>query len=371
MKGERQIEGASRALQSIGGMTPRSSGRSRFVHPAGCLVICSAISFGCGGWSEVDTRLAPPEAPAAAPAAPKPAASAPVPSETSLGVADKGLWSDLDDKIQITLPSGVTAAQVTAQLDDPRQVLMLAIDGVPRKVYPLGGPATLMIGPTSSTSPQITYMLALRPGDRAELAPLVTIERASTWSQWGDRDYDGIPNALDLLIGAKKTVLNADAYTTEAQGYIQIAYPKGDVPRTIGVCTDVVIRAARNAGIDLQRELHEDIRRAPNEYPMVKGRGDPNIDHRRVGTLLPYFLRHWERHTPRLDDPDDPLHPGDIILMDTFPSRPGPDHIGILSDRLDDGGLPLVINNWTNGTVTKEMDLLRSVPVVYRFRLRS
>ncbi|HTR56238.1 MAG TPA: DUF1287 domain-containing protein, partial [Kofleriaceae bacterium] len=87
------------------------------------------------------------------------------------------------------------------------------------------------------------------------------------------------------------------------------------------------------------------------------------------GTLLPYFLRHWERHSAALDDADDPLRPGDVILMDTFPSRPGPDHIGILSDAVDDRGLPLVINNWTDGTQVAEMDLLTFVPVLYRFRL--
>jgi len=55
--------------------------------------------------------------------------------------------------------------------------------------------------------------------------------------------------------------------------------------------------------------------------------------------------------------------------MDTFPSRSGPDHIGIISNRVDDQGLPLVINNWTDGTVTTEMDLLTFVPVTHRFRL--
>ena len=55
--------------------------------------------------------------------------------------------------------------------------------------------------------------------------------------------------------------------------------------------------------------------------------------------------------------------------MDTFPNKSGPDHIGILSDRVDEQGLPLVINNWTDGTVTAEMDLLTFVPVMYRFRL--
>jgi hypothetical protein len=135
------------------------------------------------------------------------------------------------------------------------------------------------------------------------------------------------------------------------------------------VCTDVIVRAVRNAGIDLQKELHEDIRRARGAYPMVKGWGDPSIDQRRVGTLLPYFQRHWESHTPALDDAADPYRPGDVVFMDTFPSRPGPDHMGIVSDRLDDRGLPYIINNWTDGTVTKEMDLLPVVPILDRFRL--
>jgi uncharacterized protein YijF (DUF1287 family) len=175
-----------------------------------------------------------------------------------------------------------------------------------------------------------------------------------------------------ILVGCgTRSEADTEAIANQAEGYISLPYPMGDVPRTIGVCTDVIVRAVRNAGIDIQRELHEDIRRARAAYPMVKGMGDPSIDQRRVGTLLPYFKRHWEAHTAKLDDPADPLRPGDIVLMDTFPSRAGPDHIGIPSDRLDAQGLPLVINNWTDGTVTAEMDLLTFVPVMYRFRLPS
>jgi uncharacterized protein YijF (DUF1287 family) len=280
--------------------------------------------------------------------------------ETCLGVTDQGLWSDLDPKVQLALPDGVSRDRVSLRLDEAHRVLVLSIDGAPRKPYPLGGAARLAVGDRE---------LALRPGDRAELARLADPTRLTVGPSPHDRDGDGIPDPLDVLIGARKTVINADAYTREAEGYIALAYPMGDVPRTIGVCTDVVVRAVRNAGIDLQKELHDDIRRARAAYPMVKGRGDPSIDQRRVGTLLPYFQRHWERHSVRLDDPTDPLRPGDVIFMDTFPDRAGPDHIGLLSDRLDAQGLPLVINNWTDGTVTAEMDLLTFVPVTHRFRL--
>jgi uncharacterized protein YijF (DUF1287 family) len=323
-----------------------------FVPRLALSLVCCVISVACGR-TEADPsgRVAAPPA-AAATVTPLP--------EASLAVADHGIWPDLDAKVQIVLPDGLRRDRVALRVDDAHHLLVLSIDGTPRKPYPLGGPARLTVG---------ERVLALRPGDRAELASLAAAERLTAGPSAHDRDGDGIPDPLDVLIGARKTVLNADAYTREAEGYIALAYPMGDVPRTIGVCTDVVVRAIRNAGIDLQQELHDDIRRARAAYPMVKGRGDPNIDQRRVGTLLPYFQRHWESHTARLDDADDPLRPGDVIFMDTFPDRPGPDHIGILSDRLDGQGLPLVINNWTDGTVTAEMDLLTFVPVMYRFRL--
>lgn len=297
---------------------------------------------------------APPTRQTAAPA-PRPPASAP---ETCLGVADQGIWSDLDPAIQLALPADVTPARLTATVDVTHGLLIVSVDGWPTKPYPLGGPATLVVG---------EHRLALRPGDHAELAPLLTAERVRAGRAAPDRDGDGLPDALDVLIGARKTVVNADAYTS---GYVRLTFPMGDVPRSMGVCTDVVIRALRNAGVDLQAELRRDLRRAPRAYPMVKGSGDASIDHRRVKTLLPYFLRQLDRRAAALDDPADPLRPGDIVLFDTFPSRSGPDHIGIVSDRRGDSGYPLVINNWTDGTVTTEMDLLAWVPVTHRFRLR-
>ena len=329
--------------------TPGLWAGSRFL----CLL---AVSAGCGTQSEADPK-APTPAPKALPkvdGVSKDPAAAP---EVCLGVHDSGIWSDLDDKLQLALPASLAPERVAARIDRKKSLLVLSIDGHPRKSYPLTGTAKLVVG---------TFELALRPGDRDELAPLLRAERLTEGAPKHDADKDGIPDPLDVLVGAKKTVLNGDAYT---EGYVTIKYPMGDVPREMGVCTDVIIRAVRNAGIDLQKEVHEDIARAKSAYPMVKGGGNAHIDQRRVATILPYFKRHWEAHSAALDDANDPLRPGDVVFMDPFPSRTGPDHIGIVSDTLGESGLPLIINNWTNGTVTAEMDLLTFVPVLHRFRL--
>jgi uncharacterized protein YijF (DUF1287 family) len=311
------------------------------------------IPLGCGRSSEADSSAPTPR--------PRPQISREpdVAGESCLGVADHGLWADLDDRVQITLPQKLTPDRVSARVDGPRKLLVLSIDGFPRKAYPLAGSAKLVIG---------TRELALRPGDRKELAPLLVAANITdgVTAPGRDHDNDGIPDPLDVLIGAKKTVINADAYT---EGWTDIKqYPGGDVPRNQGVCTDVIVRAVRNAGIDLQKDLHEDILRARALYPAKAGNWQ--IDQRRVLTLLPYFQRHWEKHTAKLDDPNDPYRPGDVVFMDTFPKRAGPDHIGIVSDTLGEDGLPKIINNWTNGTVTAEMDLLQFVPITHRFRLR-
>jgi D-alanyl-D-alanine dipeptidase len=145
---------------------------------------------------------------------------------------------------------------------------------------------------------------------------------------------------------------------------MHMSYPGGDVPREIGVCTDVIVRSLRNAGYDLQRLVHEDILQARQAYPMVS-KPNTDIDHRRVKSLLPYF----QRKADVLAEPRDPLRPGDVIFMDTFPDRPGSEHVGILADADGGSGRPLVINNWTEGTVTKPMDLLSFVPVTQRYRM--
>jgi uncharacterized protein YijF (DUF1287 family)/L,D-peptidoglycan transpeptidase YkuD (ErfK/YbiS/YcfS/YnhG family) len=180
-----------------------------------------------------------------------------------------------------------------------------------------------------------------------------------------DRDADGLVDVLDVLAGAKKVALNAARYHS---AYRALPYPEGDVPRTEGVCSDVVVRALRNAGFDLQRLLHEDVKAHPTRYPEIST-PDPNIDHRRVKNLLRWFTRHWDA-LPNLETGAGVWLPADVLFFDTL-HGPEPDHIGIVTDEVGQSGLPLIINNWTDGTREAAMDLLAGVRVTHAFRLRS
>ncbi|MBK9070294.1 MAG: DUF1287 domain-containing protein [Myxococcales bacterium] len=179
-----------------------------------------------------------------------------------------------------------------------------------------------------------------------------------------DHDGDGIPNGQDVLVGAQKVLAHRATYDA---AYYSLTFPRGDIPADRAACADVLVRALRHAGVDLQLELWRDIARAPSAYPMVRRR-DPNIDHRRVKTLLPYFLRHVAQRSPRGDDPADPVLPGDIIFFDTMRAMKGPDHVGIASDRWVDG-VPLVIGALSSRTPVAELPLLRAMLITHRFRL--
>ncbi len=308
----------------------------------------------------------------------------------SLGVKDRGIWSDLDSKISIQTPSFTGRGLL---LWHAEKALVIVYDGIGKdaqavKVYPVmaddvEGAQSLRFKRSSAIKHPATtthhdnafVRLWFRPRDAAELKAIInkldSPARFRTLAPGepvpgGDIDDDGIPNSLDILIGANKTALNRARY---GAGYLRIKYPNGDVPRDVGVCTDVVIRATRNAGIDLQSALYQDIAVAKRFYPMVRKR-NRHIDHRRVKTLLPYFTRHWDLRSREIDDPNDPIRPGEVIFFDTFPNRKGPDHIGIVSATIGPRGHLLIINNWTDGAVTQEMDLLSFVPVTHRFRIK-
>lgn len=146
--------------------------------------------------------------------------------------------------------------------------------------------------------------------------------------------------------------------------YTALAYPGGDVDRAKGVCTDVVIRAYRDAlGIDLQREVHLDMARAFAAYPRRWGLTGPdrNIDHRRVPNLETF----WQRAGARLALSNDPRQwqPGDIFTLLVGDRLP---HTGIVSDRLAGNGNPLVIHNI--GAGAQEEDVLFAHRLTGHFR---
>jgi uncharacterized protein YijF (DUF1287 family) len=147
--------------------------------------------------------------------------------------------------------------------------------------------------------------------------------------------------------------------------YAALAFPGGDLPRDRGVCTDVVIRALRDAwGIDLQLAVHRDMTAHFAAYPPLWGltRPDRNIDHRRVPNLQTLLTR-IGADLPLTDGPT-PYLPGDIITW-TLPGNLS--HIGIVSDRRTEDGVPLVLHNI--GAGAHEEDILFTYPMTGHYRI--
>ena len=163
-----------------------------------------------------------------------------------------------------------------------------------------------------------------------------------------------------LLAGARRQI----GVTLRYDGaYTRLAYPGGDVPIERGVCTDVVVRAYRDAGIDLQVLVHQDMAKDWPAYPKLWGltRPDPNVDHRRVPNLGTFFTRHG-RTLAATTDPA-AYAAGDLVTWRLPSGRP---HIGIVSDRKTGAGIPLVVHNVGAGTV--EEDVLFAYAVTGHFR---
>ncbi|MHC1725967.1 MAG: DUF1287 domain-containing protein [Syntrophobacteraceae bacterium] len=155
-----------------------------------------------------------------------------------------------------------------------------------------------------------------------------------------------------------KTVLYDPSYRT-------LVYPNGDVPIDRGVCTDVIIRALRSAlNIDLQKLVHEDMKKNRSQYPRKWGVKNPDksIDHRRVPNLQTFFDRKgWSVNISRKAED---YKPGDLVTCTVPPQLP---HIMIVSDRKNGSGRPLVIHNI--GTGAKEEDRLFEFELTGHYRI--
>ena len=170
------------------------------------------------------------------------------------------------------------------------------------------------------------------------------------------------PQLKQLIDGAVSQAGVTNGYDPS---YVNIQYPMGDVPIDTGVCSDVLVRAFRKAGVDLQKELHEDMTRAWNEYPKRWGLNGPdsNIDHRRVLNLMKYFERAG-KSVPITDEPDDYL-PGDVVAWDL---GGGTYHIGMVTNMLSETQREcLIVHNIGAGTRVEDVLLNWTIKGHYRF----
>jgi uncharacterized protein YijF (DUF1287 family) len=170
------------------------------------------------------------------------------------------------------------------------------------------------------------------------------------------------PHLKQLIDGA---VSQAGVTTGYDPSYVSIQYPMGDVSMNTGVCSDVLVRAFRKVGIDLQKEVHDDMTRAWDAYPKRWGLSGPdtNIDHRRVLNLMTYFERAG-KSVPITEEPDDYL-PGDIVAWDL---RGGVYHIGMVTNMLSETQREcLIVHNIGGGTRIEDVLLSWTVKGHYRF----
>ncbi|MBH0041402.1 DUF1287 domain-containing protein [Pseudoalteromonas sp. SWXJZ94C] len=149
--------------------------------------------------------------------------------------------------------------------------------------------------------------------------------------------------------------------------YRSIAYPGGDVPANVGVCTDVVIRSYRLLGIDLQKLVHEDMLKSFELYPSKRiwglSKPDKNIDHRRVPNLQAYFKNHGQVLTKSSNAKD--YKTGDIVTWMLPGNLP---HIGMVVNELaKDTGNPLIVHNIGRGPEKSDMLFDFKITGHYRF----
>jgi uncharacterized protein len=168
--------------------------------------------------------------------------------------------------------------------------------------------------------------------------------------------------AATALIAAARRQIGVTVQYDPA--YSRLSFPNGDVPRSKGVCTDVIIRAYRDAfGLDLQAGVNADMKRSFSAYPKRWGlkTTDRNIDHRRVPNLETFLTRQGARLPIASDHAT--WRTGDIMTCLVGGNLP---HIGIVSDKRTLGGRPLVIHNIGRGT--QEEDILFAFKLTGHFR---
>ena len=177
---------------------------------------------------------------------------------------------------------------------------------------------------------------------------------------------------LNLAYSQVKDTLSVSALELTKQevtydpGYYSIDYPNGDIPNDKGVCTDVIIRAYRLIGIDLQKDVHEDMKANFDKYPKIWGltKPDKNIDHRRVPNLMNLFERKGTVK-PITQNPEDYI-PGDIVCWNLASGIP---HIGIVVHLKSEDSLRyLIVHNIGAGQVLEDCLFDFEITGHYRYK---
>lgn len=170
------------------------------------------------------------------------------------------------------------------------------------------------------------------------------------------------PYARDLVAAAMAQVGVTTGYDP---AYYSLPYPMGDVDMKTGVCSDVIIRAFRKQGLDLQVAVHRDMRENFGLYPQLWGlrAPDPNIDHRRVPNLMKWFERQ-KAQKPKSDIASD-YQPGDIVAWRISDKLL---HIGIVTNVVADGSRLGIVHNWGMGAVIDDSLFRWEIIGHYRYR---
>ncbi|HMD38009.1 MAG TPA: DUF1287 domain-containing protein [Candidatus Acidoferrum sp.] len=170
---------------------------------------------------------------------------------------------------------------------------------------------------------------------------------------------------LDKLVAA--AIERTNHSVRYVSTYVHILYPGGDVPEDTGVCSDEIIRAYRAVGVDLQKEVHEDMAKNWDEYPpkakWKQSHPDTSIDHRRVPNLMVFFTRKGESLpiTERAED----YSPGDIVTWDLGGDVP---HIGmVVNVKSEKSGRPMLVHNIGRGPKTEDVLFAWKITGHYRY----
>lgn len=193
------------------------------------------------------------------------------------------------------------------------------------------------------------------------ISPLIAVTLAAQTQPQPSATESRAQFLRDLVAAAVERTHHQVTYDP---GYVGIAYPGGDVPPDSGVCSDEIIRAYRAVGVDLQKEVHEDIAWDFSAYPMSRWqqeRPDRNIDHRRVPNLMVFFSRKGEELAVSTRSRD--YRPGDLVAWDL---GNGAFHIGMVVDQAAPTGRYMIVHNV--GAGPKMEDVLFDWKIIGHYR---